>query len=134
MAADTDIQTLGKTYHRNFKKPHAVKFLPTSRSVPKNKALGFDISKSSIAIIIMRCCSNDLVALFKVSTQSVILSKVLISTHFEHPLQFPYRYFCRNAVRLHLTLELKNLTTASLHSYYASEKYLRRLKWFCFAQ
>jgi hypothetical protein len=37
--------------------------------------------------------------------------KVLISTHFEHPLQF-YRYFCRNAVRLHLTLEFQNLTTA----------------------
>jgi hypothetical protein len=61
----------------------------------------------------MRRCSNDLVAfIFQGIHTSVILSKVLISTHFCTTLQFPYRYFCRNAVRLHLTLEFQNLTTA----------------------
>jgi hypothetical protein len=51
MAADTEIFKLGKTYHRNFKKTIGTRKISSdkpSRSVPKNKALGFDISKSSI--------------------------------------------------------------------------------------
>jgi hypothetical protein len=50
----------------------------------------------------------------------------LISTHFGHPSQFPYRYFYRNAVQLHSILEFKCLTTASPRSYCASEKCLRQ--------
>jgi hypothetical protein len=114
IAADTEIFKLSVN-PRILRKPSArckISSDNPSLSVPKNKALGFEISKSSITqSLSCGVVAYDLAFYFQ-RVYAISNTVILISTHFGHPSQFPYRYFYRNAVQLHSILEFKYLTTA----------------------